>query len=238
MLWVNKVLSCTPLLLAGCLHPPCGNSAGAVASARGGSAGCRFARSGSWPSLSHSHPSVWPSRGKWYFATVLACFVIVCLFFFPFLQHPRLRLAAMQLLPSFTKFHEVLSEGISVNTLLLGGIVPSCVIHPLSSTHSAVSWIHPWPNSYHQSRWKWSVERPFPSFSNSEPGDQFSCSRNCTWSLQVPDLAHPEVDSKIPPDLSAAGATSGLQSWIWLYRTAQAQVSCLLGVKHTNMCFK
>lgn len=71
-----------------------------------------------------------------------ALLLFVC-FFFPFLQHPRLRLAAMQLLPSFTKFHEVLSEGISVNTLLLGGIVPSCVIHPLSSTHSAVSWIHP-----------------------------------------------------------------------------------------------
>lgn len=163
------------------------------------------------------------------------CFFFFFFLFFSILGLGWLLCSCSPVLPNFMKSSLKVFQ---LTHFFWEVLCPAVSSHPLSSTHSAVSWVHPWPDSYHQSRWKWSVDRPFHSFSNSEPGDQFSCSRNCTWSLQVPDLAHPEVDSKISPDLSATGATSGLQSCMWLYRTAQAQVSCLLGVKHTNMCFK
>lgn len=56
---------------------------------------------------------------------------------------------------------------------------------------------------------------PFTFSATVSPGVSLVCWGNCSWSLQELNLACSEVDSKIPPDVDAAGAVSGLQSRTW-----------------------
>lgn len=104
----------------------------------------------------------------------------------------------MQLLLSFTSFYEVFSDSILVNTLLLiGSVSASCscswLCHPIpfllptllfvGSLCDLIQFINVGENC----QWRGSG-RPFHTFSNSEPEDQFSLLRQLqpepsgTWS--------------------------------------------------------
>ena len=126
MVWVNRVLLCTPLLPTGCLHPPWVISAGAVAIGWGRSAKCRRGRSTSWSSLSCSYPAAWPKEYK-----------CILLLYFTVFSISSLGLhCCYQLLLSFTSSYEVFFDSILVNTLLLVGSVGvsysySWLCHPI-----------------------------------------------------------------------------------------------------------
>lgn len=134
----------------------------------------------------------------------------------------------------FFRFYEVFSESILVSFFLLRGIVcllllcPFVSSHPLSTTNSAVCWVHQLKHSVHQTMWKLSERgpaKPFNSFSNSEPGAQFSCSGNCRWSLHEPYCAHPEFDSKIPPECHRRNLWSPLVHVAMQYNTSTSFVA-------------
>lgn len=222
MQWVERGPLCTSLVPTGLLHPCCGSSAGAVAIGWGGSAKWRLGRWASWSSLFHSHSAVWPKEYK----------TILLLYFFCFFSSGAWSYTAIvQLLLSFTSFYEVFSDSVLVNMLLLRENVciswsstwlcyPTPFLLPTLLLVVSVCDLIQFTNIGENYQWRGST-RPFHSFSNSETRDQFSFLRELqmeplgTWSCT-------EVDSKIPPDVGAAGAVSGLQSCMWLHGTAQA----------------